>query len=279
MIGVLLGLGSSVSWGISDLLGGMMARRLPVAVVLYVSQPVGLVLALLAVIVIGDRGLSLTEALPAAGAGAFALIGLGAFYRGLAIGPISVVATISSLGVLVPVGVGLGGGESISAIAAAGIALAVAGAVLVSREPGEALDRAGGPAIALAVLAALGFGGYFVGIDAAAEDDAGWAVVAARAGGVAALLAAWPLLRPNLRLARPQLAPLGLIGTFDVTANALFALATTQGLLSLVAPAASLYAAVTVILAWMVLDERISRIRALGIVVAIAGVILIASQS
>lgn len=279
MLGVGLGFASSISWGISDLIGGIMARRISAIVVLYVSQAVGLALALGALLVLADDGLPAGEAAAAAGGGAFAAFALGAFYRALAIGPISVVVTLSALGVIVPVAVGLARGESPEAIQGIGIVLAISGALLVTRGPGGAWHHASRTAIALALIASLGFGVFFVGIDAAADSDPAWAVAAARGGGVGLLLALSPVLRPKLRTAKPVSGPLVAIGFFDVGANALFAVATTQGLLSLVAPAASLYSAVTVILARIFLGERVPAVRAVAIAIALTGVVLIASGS
>lgn len=256
-----------------------MARRISAIVVLYANQIVGLLLASAALLFLAGDGLSGGEAAAAAGAGAFAALALGAFYRALAIGPISVVVTLSALGVLVPVAVGLADGESPTSLQGVGIAMAVAGGVLVAREPGGGFPHADRTAILLAVAASVGFGVFFVGIDAAAGSDAAWAVWSARAGGVVMLIAFWPLLRPDLRSARPFAGPLASVGAFDLGANAFFAVATTHGLLSLVAPAGSLYAAVTVILARVFLGERVPPARTAAIVVALAGVVLIASQS
>src|ERR671931_607271 len=139
MLGVALGLASSVVWGISDFLGGLQSRRISTLTVLLVSQPVGLVLALLVALVVGGDPLSGHDAVVAAAAGAAAALGLSAFYHAMALGSVSVVATIGALGVLVPVAGGLIEGEepaSIQAIGAAaailGVALALAGVALIA---------------------------------------------------------------------------------------------------------------------------------------------------
>lgn len=279
MLGVALGLGSSVCWGVADFIGGLLARRISVLTVLYVSQIAGLVLAFGMLVFLAGDGLATDEAWAAAGGGALGALALGAFYRALAIGPVSVVATLASLGVIVPVAVGLARGESPEEVQAAGMVLAVAGSVLVARESSAERRRANRTAVLLALLAALGFGIFFVGIDGAADSDAAWAVAAARSGGVGVLLLASPLLRPDLRAAKPYAAPLASIGLFDVSANALLAVATTHGLLSLVAPSASLYPVVTVILARIYLKERVPAQRAVAIAIALSGVVLIASGS
>src|ERR671934_1640444 len=135
MLGIALGLGSSIAWGVSDFLGGLQSRRISAFTVLLVSQPVGLVLALAVALAIGGDPLSARDAAIAAGAGAAAVLGLGAFYRAMALGSVTVVATIGALGVLVPVIAGLVQGDRPGAIQAVGAVAGVVGVVLVSREP------------------------------------------------------------------------------------------------------------------------------------------------
>lgn len=245
--------------------------------VLLVSQPVGLALALAYALAAGGDALSAGGALTAAGAGGAAVLALAAFYRAMALGSISVVAMIAALGVLVPVIVGLARGEEPEIAQAAGAAVAIAGVVLVAREPDPEWRAAGRAAIGLAALAALGFGAFFVGIDASAGERPAWTIVAARVGGVAIVIAVAARVRPSMRIPRATLPTLVAVGTCDVLANSLFALATTRGLLSLVAVAGSLYPVVTVSLAAIFLAERLRGARRIGLVLAVAGVALIAA--
>jgi drug/metabolite transporter (DMT)-like permease len=135
-----------------------------------------------------------------------------------------------------------------------------------------------GIALGLAALAALGFGTFFLAIDDAAGNDPAWTIAAARAGGVTVLLALALALRPELPAARGAvLAALLAIGCFDILANSLYAVATTHGLLPLVSVAASLYSAVTVLLARFVLGERLAPTQRAGVVVALGGIALIAA--
>jgi drug/metabolite transporter (DMT)-like permease len=195
----------------------------------------------------------------------------------MALGSIGVVATIGALGIVVPIAVGLARGEEPSALQAAGAAIAIGAILLVAREPDPEWRRASRRAVGLAALAALGFGTFFVTLDLAAATDPVWTIVAARVGGVAALLALAAYVRPSVPRDRATLRWLVAIGFFDVLANGLFAVATTHGLLSLVAVVGSLYSAVTILLARVVLGERLSRVRTLGVVLALAGVALIAA--
>jgi drug/metabolite transporter (DMT)-like permease len=133
--------------------------------------------------------------------------------------------------------------------------------------------------IALAILAGLGFGVFFTGLDAAAADRPGWAILAVRVGGVSAVAAALLISRPRLDRVRTALGVLVLIGAFDVTANALFAIASTKGVLPVVAVGGSMYPAFTVALAHAVLGERLARVQWVGVVLALLGVALIAAGS
>jgi drug/metabolite transporter (DMT)-like permease len=279
MLGIALGLASSVAWGISDFLGGLQSRRISALTVLLVSQPVGLVLALVVALTVGGDALGTREAAIAVGAGAAVVIALGAFYRAMALGSISVVATIGALGVLVPVVAGFAQGDRPAAIQAVGAVAGIVGVVLVAREPDPEWRAAGRASVGLAAIAALGFGAFLLGLDASSGEQPAWTIVAARSGGVAMLLVAAALVRPSMRIDRGLLPVLVTIGCFDVLANSLFALATNHGLLSLVAVAGSLYAAVTVLLAWVVLGERLAPSQRTGVVVALAGVALIAAGS
>jgi drug/metabolite transporter (DMT)-like permease len=272
-----LGLGSSVAWGISDFLGGLQSRRLSAFTVLLVSQPVGLGAAFAFALWIGGDALSVRSALIGAGAGAAVVLALGAFYRAMALGSVSVVAMIGALGVIVPVTAGLVRGEEPEMIQVIGATTAIGGVVLVAREPDPEWRAAGRSAIGLAALAALGFGVFFVGIDASAGERPAWTIVAARAGGVAVLVLAAARARPSMRIPRRMLPALIAIGLCDVLANTLFALATTRGLLSLVAVASSLYSAVTVLLARLFLAEHLRGVQRVGLAFAIVGVALIAS--
>ena len=277
MLGVALGLASSVVWGISDFLGGLQSRRISTLTVLLVSQPVGLVLALLVALVVGGDPLSGHDAVVAAAAGAAAALGLSAFYRAMALGSVSVVATIGALGVLVPVTAGLVQGDRPAAIQAAGALAAIVGVVLVAREPDPEWRAAGRQSVGLAGLAALGFGAFFVGLDAASGPEPAWTIVSARIGGVGTLLIIAGFARPSMHVERTQVPTLLTIGCFDVLANSLFAVATNHGLLSLVSVAGSLYSAVTVLLARFVLGERLARPQRVGVMIALAGVALIAA--
>jgi drug/metabolite transporter (DMT)-like permease len=267
-------LGASLAWGCGDFIGGLKSRTLHVLTVLALSQVAGLAAALTWVAASGDAFPSWTATGFAAAAGVCGCIGIGTLYRGMAIGAMGIVAPISALAAAIPFGVGIASGERPGALQVAGILLALGGVAVASREPAE---RGGGRAsgIGLALLAALGFGFYFVFADRAADESVPYAVFTAR--GVSLLLALLAALAvgASLRPGRAYLPALAVVGLCDVGANMLFSLATTRGYLSIVSVLSALYPVVTVALAAIVLHERVSRTQRLGVTAALAGAALI----
>ncbi len=127
-------------------------------------------------------------------------------------------------------------------------------------------------------MAAAGFGTFFVGIDkASATAEVPWVILVQRCSSLVLLVIAALAVRPALPRDVPSIALLGMIGVLDLGANGLYALATTQGLLSVVSVLGSLYPAVTVVLARFVLAERIARVQEVGVVLALAGVVAISA--
>ncbi len=270
MAAVLLALAASASWGVSDFLGGLKARSVPVLAVLAVSQPAGLVL--LGAIVAGrghppPGGLWPLWAVLAGLGGA---IGIGALYRGLAVGAMGIVAPITSASPLIPLTVGLARGERPSAIQLAGIGLALSGVALAGWERGATgLRGRASVGAGLALLAAASFGGSQVGLQSASSHDPYWATFVLRLASCALVGAALLRRRPG----RPGavLPALALIGLLDSGATVLFAVATTKGLFSVVAVLAALYPVLVAILARALLHERLERTQLAGATAAIAG--------
>jgi drug/metabolite transporter (DMT)-like permease len=279
VLALALALSSSLCWGVSDFLGGVQARRVALLWVVLVSQGAGLCLV---IVVLASRGVGppdLVRLLPAIAAGIGGVAALAAFYRALAIGTMSIVAPISATGVAVPVIVGVAGGDRPGALQVAGILAAVVGVVLASRENDAGLEQrqVARASLSLALVAAVGFGSYFVGIRASARADVLWTLFVSRGGGVAVLTAAAVLGGGAGGFSREAILPLTLMGILDLSATGLYAIATRHGLLSVVAVAASLYPLATVVLARVVLGERVRRVQEFGIAAALAGVLMIAA--
>jgi drug/metabolite transporter (DMT)-like permease len=114
-------------------------------------------------------------------------------------------------------------------------------------------------------------------MDQASDDDVAWAILVNRATSVTVLLAGFAVLRPRLAVRRPDVPVLVAVGTLDIAANAMFAVASTEGLVSLVSVLGSLYPITTVALAGAVLAERPHRVAQIGVVLSLSGVALIAA--
>jgi drug/metabolite transporter (DMT)-like permease len=273
----LLALTGGLMWGVGDFFGGLASRRLAAIVVVVVSQAIGLAALLVWVAATGDSFPGVVELLPAAGAGVAVLAGVTAFYRALAIGAMGIVAPITAAGPVVPLAVDAAHGTIPTLLQWLGIAFILLGVATLSwegRSHGETRIAAGA---GLAIFAALGFGLYFVGIDAGADESAGWAVVAARLtavslGALVALASSRSLRAPRSLL--PMLVAVGLI---DTAANVLVAAATTYGAAGIVAVLSSLYPIVTMVLARLVVGERLGATKRAGGVVAVAGAAFVAA--
>lgn len=278
MLGIGLGLGASLVWGIGDFMGGLKSRVLPLLVVLVCSQLVGFVAVGAVTLASGEHAPPAHDAAMAALSAVFGTVGLAAFYRAIAVGKMGVVVPISALSAGLPVVVGIAGGDRPSALQVAGMVIALGGAVLAAREPdtGEGGSRIAAGA-ALSAASALAFGAFFLAMDSASDGGAIWASLVNRSTSTTLLLIAALFVRPPFRTAKPHLPVLAAIGVFDVMANVLFAAASREGLVSLVSVSSSLYPVVTVVLARAVLNERVHRVQELGVAAALGGVVLIAA--
>ena len=251
---------------------------MPVVIVLFVVEGTGLVGVLVIIAATGEPFPGTRAVLLALVAGVGGVIALGCFYRALSIGTMSIVAPISATGVALPVVVGIATGDRLSTVVAAGLAVTVVGVVLASRERHDDAERAaaGRLSVGLALVAAVGFGSYFVLSDAAADDSVLWLLALSRVIPVPALaLFAWRRgMRPP-----PRQSTLVLVaaGTLDCGATALYGVANTKGALSIVAVVGSLYPVMTLILARAVLGERIRPLQRAGVAAALAGVAMIAA--
>jgi drug/metabolite transporter (DMT)-like permease len=279
---VLLGLAVAVAYGAADFLGGMATKRSALASVLVTAQLVGLPVLLVLLPLAG--GSPTPKALLFGGlAGMAGGLGIACLYRGLAIGRMTVVAPVTAVGAAVlPVGWGLATGERPSPVALAGVAIALVAVVLVSRPPQEPVARAahvaaGRTPLVLAVVSGIGFGFVFILLAESGDGTGLWPLVATRAVSVTMLGVVALLTRQRLRASRDVLPTIVAAGVLDMTANVLYLLASRRGLLALVAVLSALYPAITVLLARVVLTERIGRLQLGGIVLTGAGVVMIAA--
>ena len=272
---VLLSLVAAVAYGLSDFVGGLVSRRTsawPVAFTGVSAAFVGAVVLTL-----------LTEGSPTRtdlAWGALAGIGSGVggafLYRGLAAGRMGVVAPISAVGAaLLPVCVGVATGERPAVLVWVGIAAAVPGIWLVSREPGGSGDLAAG--ILDGVLAGLGFGLLFAATGQIPEE-AGFAPLAVGQGVGAVAVALTAVALGGRWLPHHRSHAWGIVaGLLATTAVVAFLLATQTGLLTVASVVTSLYPAITIALAALVLRERIHASQGVGLLLCGIAVGLVAA--
>jgi drug/metabolite transporter (DMT)-like permease len=276
MQAIVLALGASLSWGLADFFGPLQGRKLGALRALVYVQ-IGGLLGIAVIVAVRGAGPKNTVALLAIPAAVSGTLGLFAYYRGIAVGAISIVAPIAGVSAVVPVVVGIASGESPSSLQLAGIACALLGVFFAAREPGRSGETRLAAGVGLALLAAIGFGGYFPFMHAAGNADYWWASLIFRIASTSVILIAVAVQRPALGVPARILPWLALIGFGDMFGNLLYAAASTSGLVSITSVLASLYPIVTVVLARVLLSERVARSQEAGIGLTLAGVALISA--
>ncbi len=269
---------SAALFGVADFFGGLSARRIAAQWTTGIAQGTGLVVIVGTALVVGGSPSGSDLGLGAA-AGLCGGLGLTLFYWAMAQGPMSVVAPVSALvSALVPIAAGLADGERPGPLAMAGIVLALPAIAVISREPVDdraAAQRPSSLPVVAALVSGVGFGAFFTLISHTGEDSGVWPLAAARA---AAVLLAMVLVvgaraeAPSLEGARLA----ALAGVTDSTANIFYLFAARQGLLSVVGVIGAMYPAATVVLARVVLRERMARHQLVGLGAAALAVTLIA---
>jgi uncharacterized membrane protein len=306
---ILLGLAAAVLYGSGDFLGGMATRKAHVLAVLTVANTAAVIVAL-AVAAMSPGHLSLVGLAWGISAGLTGGLGLIIFYIGLATGPMSVVAPVSGLvSTILPVGVALAEGERPGPGVYAGALLCLVAVVLASsagptssagpassasRTSSAGPTRSGGPisaargpgragpgrAIGYGVASGVLFGLFFLLIRNAGQSGTFWPVAAGRIGELAVVLIAAAVLGRGLLprgiSALPLLAAAAGAGVIDVVANICYVAATRTGMFGLAVVLASLYPGVTVLLARVVLGERLRWVQRAGLALAAIGILLVA---
>ena len=277
-----LALLSSVMWGSADFLGGTLARRVHAVAVVGASQVLALVVIVPFVLATGAWH-DPTGYLPwALAAGLIGMVSLVAFYAALATGTMGVVAPVAATGVVVPVAIGLATGDRPAWLQLGGVALAVSGVVLASGpeihgvEVGQA--RGGLRSLLLALSAAVGFGLVLWLLAKGGHYSVAMTVLTQRTASLGVALILLAAVRNVGGLARRDVPLLLLIGVADAGANGLYTLASRGGLVSLVSVLGSLYPVVTVLAARLAHGERMRPVQNVGVVAALAGVVLIAAR-
>ena len=275
-MGVVLGLLVAASFGSGDFLGGLASRRAPTLSVLAVAQIAALILAVVVTLGLGGP-IDAHDMEYGVAAGLLNVMAIGCLYRGLSIGQMGRVAPVAAvIGAVIPVVWSVIRGESLSVYEIIGIILAVVAGGLLASEPDERSGSGFGPAMLLAVAAGTGFGVSLLLFAAASHHGGMWPVLGARG---AACLAVWMVLL--LRKGTPSLAAVPKVqasaaGAFDVGASMILLVTLKSNLTAVIAPVASLAPAFTAGHAWWYLHERVSRLQLFGLLIALAGLALIA---
>ena len=262
-------------------MGGVVSRKANAIYVVLVSQLAGL--ALLALVLPFDGTSPTMRAfLWGAAAGVGGGGGIVFLYRGLARGRMSVVAPITAVeAAIIPVAYGLVSGEEPGLVALSGVVIALFAVALVSssqegEEEAVARGRFSQPGMTDALVAGFGFGTFFIFLSHAGNDTGLWPLVGTKASSITLVLGAALAARVGRRAPSGTMPAILIAGVLDVTANILYLVASRIGLLSLVAVLTSLYPASTVLLARLVLRERMTRVQVAGLVLVVTGVALIA---
>jgi drug/metabolite transporter (DMT)-like permease len=273
--GLVLALAAAATFGTADFLGGLATRRASALLVTLVAQLAGLGVVLPALLILRAPGDPASLAWGAA-SGVCGCAGLVVFFRALASGAMASAAPITAIvSAAIPVLAGVLLGERPGALAWVGVGAGLLAVGAISRG-GDPSARFEGRTLTLAVGAGVGFGLFFVLLSRASPASGLWPLLGARLGSVTLLTAVVLARRVSWR-AEPGALRLGAIsGAVDMTANALFLLATRQGELALVAVVTSLYPAATVLLALVVLRERLRAFQFVGVALALVAVVLIA---
>ena len=276
---IILALGAALAYGLSDFLGGLMSRRASAWAVAVLAQATGAAALVIAAFTwIGaPTGADLVWG-AASGIGS----GLGTYflYHGLGTGQMNVVAPLSAVGAaVVPVIAGVGFGERPATLAWVGIVCALPAIWLVS-QGGSVQAAAAGRAqsgVRDGLLAGAGFGVLFVGLGRVGEDAGLWPLTLGQAVAAVVLAIGATAAGASVRaMPRRMVAGAGAVGLCAALATLLYQLAVRGELVSVTAVLASLYPALTVVLAAIFLHERMHRIQAIGLALAAVAVTLVA---
>jgi drug/metabolite transporter (DMT)-like permease len=282
----LLALGSALFYGAADFLGGVTSRRAGAIPVVVLSQFGGMVVLALLLPLLPASSPSHTDLLWGAAAGLTGGIGVALLYRALAIGIMAVVApTTAVCAVAIPVVVAVLLGERPVPLAVGGIVLGIVSIVLVSQQqtaaeasrPDPRARRALPPGVGTALASGVAIGFFFLSLARTSSEGGMWPLLMARVVSVLLFGSVALAGRTSLRMPTGVMALVFAAGTIDMLANALYVVAARQGPLSVVVTLSALYPASTVLLARIVLRERLSNLQVTGVVCALAAVVLIVS--
>ncbi len=270
---------SALSYGIGDFSGGLAARKTPALTVVIWSQTAGLICAAGILVFMDSTPLTFSGFLWGAAAGLAGASGLALLYKGLAVGLASVVSPSAALtGAVLPVLFGLITGERPPLMVWLGMALAIPAIFLLSLEPPEA-EKNVKTSLGYGVLAGLSFGGFFILISRAGSTSGFWPLLSARSASIPVFLIIAAIRGQPLRVEDKSRFPVLATGVLDMTANVFYMMAARSGMLISAAIMTSLYPAPTVLLQWLAFGEKPGKSKVAGLLLTIAGMILISTGS
>jgi drug/metabolite transporter (DMT)-like permease len=273
---LLFAVASSLTYGCADFAGGLAARRAHILRVVAITAPASLAVGLLLLPLLGGRwspaGVAWGAASGIASAAAFTLL-----YQCLSMGPMGVLSPITALvSAILPAGVGILDGDRLDVLAVVGIGLALIAVLLISGGGGATSIRPYRTALLLAVGAGAAIGASLICLDRSPHDSGVTPIVVGRTVSSGTLMFAFLVRRSHLPAGRPQWELAAGAGAMDSLANLAFLLAVRDGELAIVSVVTSLYPAGTVVLARVVLGERLARSQAAGLALAAAALALLA---
>ena len=270
---ILFGLLSALTWGAGDFNGGLAARRSNPYGVVAVAHAFSLGLLLILIAVLREPVPPLRDWLWGGAAGLTGGIGLLLLYRALAEGRMSVAAPVSALlAAAIPVIVGVIQDGNPGALVMLGFLLALGAVWLVSGGEGLSVRFAD---VRQPMVAGVAFGLFFICLQRASEASLWWPLVAIRIVSISSLLGYATLTRQDWLPKRESLAPILLSSVLDTIGNASYAMSARMGRLDVAAVLGSLYPGATVLLAWVFLKERVTRVQTMGIILALAAIVLL----
>ena len=270
---------SSLAYGAADFLGGLATKRGSTVFAAVVwSQGTGLVLVLLALPFFPRASPTAADLGWGAATGLAGGVGLALLYRGLAVGVMSVVAPVTAVcAVIIPVGAGVAMGERPARVAIAGVALALVSIVLISQSGRVEEGKDARTGVPIAIASGIAIGIFLVCLERTGPTAGLWPLVPARIVSVSFIAFAGLIARETVLPRRESWPIIASGGALDMVANIFYLLAVRQGPLSIVATLTSLYPAGTILLARVVLRERLRLIQQAGVACAVLAIVLIVS--
>jgi drug/metabolite transporter (DMT)-like permease len=270
--GIAAGLLGALSFGAGDFAGAFASRRAGALISVAAAHSVGLVAMLVGLAILQPPAPDLVGVLLGAAAGVAGMVGLAGLYRGMSLGSMGLVTALSGgASLALPLLAGAVLGASVAPLQLLGVGCVAAAAAAAG---GASRDEVGRRALALAAVAAVGFGSWYVLIDAAARvGDPLWALVVSRATS-AGLATAVVLVRGAAVRGTPW-PILVVAGLLDVGGNAFYVVARESMPIGLAAALIGLYPVVTMLCARFLIGERLPPLGLLGVALALVGIVLI----